>query len=152
MEYRRRRRQAVSANPPETVGYGQTPVHSRFKPGQSGNPRGRPRGSGNSSKYLRASLEKTVPVTIDGKSTRMRRDKAFYESLLRDGLKGDNTARRLLIAEMRRLDEAESEREAAGSSVAVVGPSDSEILEKFRNEVIEDYLKEQRSKVPGGSK
>lgn len=28
------------------VGYGKTPVESRFKPGQTGNPHGRPRGSG----------------------------------------------------------------------------------------------------------
>ena len=28
------------------VGYGRPPVHSRFKPGQSGNPRGRTRGRG----------------------------------------------------------------------------------------------------------
>jgi len=26
------------------VGYGKPPAHSRFKPGQSGNPRGRPKG------------------------------------------------------------------------------------------------------------
>jgi Family of unknown function (DUF5681) len=26
------------------VGYGKPPVHSRFRKGQSGNPRGRPRG------------------------------------------------------------------------------------------------------------
>jgi Family of unknown function (DUF5681) len=26
------------------VGYGRAPVHARFKPGQSGNPRGRPKG------------------------------------------------------------------------------------------------------------
>src|SRR5688572_30362761 len=29
------------------VGYGRPPVHSRFKPGHSGNPRGRPKGARN---------------------------------------------------------------------------------------------------------
>jgi hypothetical protein len=29
----------------EKVGYGRPPKHSRFKPGQSGNPRGRPKGA-----------------------------------------------------------------------------------------------------------
>ena len=31
------------------VGYGKPPKHSQFKPGQSGNPQGRPKGSRNSS-------------------------------------------------------------------------------------------------------
>ena len=33
--------------PPYEVGYKRPPTHTRFKPGQSGNPRGRPRGSKN---------------------------------------------------------------------------------------------------------
>ena len=31
--------------PDEAVGYGRPPRHSRFKPGRSGNPRGRPKGA-----------------------------------------------------------------------------------------------------------
>src|SRR4051794_31141733 len=34
-------------SPSYEVGYGKPPAHSRFKPGRSGNPRGRPRGSRN---------------------------------------------------------------------------------------------------------
>lgn len=34
------------------VGYGNPPLHTRFKPGQSGNPSGRPRGSKNTSTLI----------------------------------------------------------------------------------------------------
>jgi hypothetical protein len=43
-------RAAGSGSPPRppgsssTVGYGRPPLHSRFTPGKSGNPRGRPKG------------------------------------------------------------------------------------------------------------
>jgi hypothetical protein len=44
------RRKVLSRRPATAayeVGYGKPPVHSRFRPGQSGNPKGRPRGSRN---------------------------------------------------------------------------------------------------------
>lgn len=34
---------ALAWREPYLVGYGKPPLHTRFKPGQSGNPRGRPR-------------------------------------------------------------------------------------------------------------
>ena len=38
------------------VGFAKTPMHSRYKPGQSGNPKGRPRGSKNKDTILREVL------------------------------------------------------------------------------------------------
>jgi hypothetical protein len=39
-----RQKRRAAAGESYTVGYCRTPVHSRFKPGQSGNPKGRPKG------------------------------------------------------------------------------------------------------------
>jgi hypothetical protein len=47
-------------NAEEVVGYGNPPLASRFQPGKSGNPAGRPRGSGLLKEALRkAALEET---------------------------------------------------------------------------------------------
>ena len=46
------------------AGYGKPPRHSRFKKGQSGNPKGRPRGSRNFSTDVKATLEEPIRVTI----------------------------------------------------------------------------------------
>ena len=57
--------------PPEAardyeVGYGKPPRHTRFKKGQSGNPRGRPSGSKNLKTLLNEALNERVVVTEEG--------------------------------------------------------------------------------------
>jgi hypothetical protein len=44
------------------VGYGRPPVHSRFKKGQSGNPKGRPRGRRSVASILHKILGEKVSV------------------------------------------------------------------------------------------
>lgn len=143
IRHRTRVRPSAPAASAETVGYGKPPASTRFKPGRSGNPKGRPRGSVNTAKHFRESLSKTMSVTVDGKPTRMRRDKALIESLLRDGLKGDNAARRMLVKAMETIAHEESDLEAGISHLPepVAGPADEEILNRYRQEVIEDFLR-----------
>src|SRR4051812_111432 len=45
---------------PYAVGYGRPPVQTRFRPGQSGNRRGRPKGARNLASELQAVLAETV--------------------------------------------------------------------------------------------
>jgi hypothetical protein len=50
------------------VGYGKPPLHTRFKKGQSGNPRGRPPGAKNLSTLLNEALNEPVIVAANGGS------------------------------------------------------------------------------------
>src|SRR5215469_15592455 len=50
------------------VGYGKPPRHTRFKKGQSGNPRGRPCGSKNLKTLLSEALSEPVIITENGRS------------------------------------------------------------------------------------
>ena len=52
----------------QDAGYGKPPRHSRFKKGQSGNPKGRPRGGRNFSTDLKATLEEPIRITHHGKA------------------------------------------------------------------------------------
>ncbi|WP_426052218.1 DUF5681 domain-containing protein [Brevundimonas sp. SL161] len=49
------------------VGYGRPPQATRFKTGQSGNPKGRPKGAHNLHTLLSDAMQTRVPVTIEGR-------------------------------------------------------------------------------------
>ncbi|MBN9437466.1 DUF5681 domain-containing protein [Bosea sp. (in: a-proteobacteria)] len=53
------------------VGHGRPPVATRFKPGQSGNPKGRPKASKNLSTLAREKLQAKVSVRENGRERRM---------------------------------------------------------------------------------
>jgi len=72
------------------VGYGRPPVHSRFKPGVSGNPSGRPRGSQNFKTLLDRILKEVIPL-LDGEQHRkVSKAEAITRRLVIGALKGDS--------------------------------------------------------------
>jgi hypothetical protein len=54
-----------------TVGKGRPPVATRFKPGNSGNLKGRPKGSKNAQNLAKAELSRKVVVTVNGRKRSM---------------------------------------------------------------------------------
>src|SRR5262249_18504939 len=58
-------------DPPDKGGYGRPPEATKFKPGQSGNPRGRPKGSKNLATLTRKHLQTKVSVRENGRERRM---------------------------------------------------------------------------------
>jgi hypothetical protein len=72
------------------VGYGKPPIHTRFKPGQSGNPRGRTKGTLNFATDLKRTLETPITLTDPGKKPRkVSTQKAALLRLREKALKGD---------------------------------------------------------------
>ena len=63
----------VAADADNRVGYRRPPRHSRFQPGQSGNPRGRPRGVKSLSDIVRKIVGQKVTVTENGRVRRVPR-------------------------------------------------------------------------------
>jgi hypothetical protein len=71
------------------VGKNCPPKQSQFKPGQSGNPAGRPKGSSNIKTKVERELRKSVPVTKNGKPTRMTKGNVIVAQLVDSSMKGD---------------------------------------------------------------
>ena len=75
-----------------TVGYGHPPVHARFKPGKSGNPKGRPRGSRN----LRTIIQDALTTKVVLRQGQGKRSISKLEGIVLrqvdDALKGDPKA------------------------------------------------------------
>lgn len=111
----------------EAVGYGRPPAHSRFKPGQSGNPRGRPKGKRNLETILADVLGQKVTVTISGKRRQIRSDTAILLRLREKALGGDIRAMNALLT-LRVKHMPDSESEGHNSDWA---EEDRAILESF---------------------
>ena len=74
------------------IDYGSPPKHTQFKPGQSGNPKGRPKGSHNLLTDFKAVIEESVSVTRDGKTRSVSGREAVLLRLLEKALKGGDRA------------------------------------------------------------
>lgn len=93
------------AEPPDyNVGYGKPPKETRFKPGKSGNPRGRPKGAKNKRPALNGDrlqaiiLEEAyrdIPVRDGDRSVTMPMAQAIVRSLAVNAAKGQHRAQRL---------------------------------------------------------
>jgi hypothetical protein len=70
------------------VGYKCPPLQSRFRPGQCGNPKGRPRKSRNSRTIAREQLDATMTVKVDGKTKKMSRREVMFQQLTKRAVEG----------------------------------------------------------------
>ena len=71
------------------VGYGKPPKHGQFKKGQSGNPRGRPKGTLNFKTDLEEELQEDIRITEGGKTEVVSKQKAIVKRTAEKALKGD---------------------------------------------------------------
>jgi hypothetical protein len=74
------------------VGYGRPPVHSRFAPGQCGNPKGRRKGVRNFATDVKDALKAPVKITRDGKRRTISTQKALILRLREKAFAGDSRA------------------------------------------------------------
>jgi len=74
------------------VGYGKPPAESRFKPGRSGNPKGRPKGGKAFGTIIRDILSEKVDVRTARGSRKMPAFEAMLRTKLNHALKGDAKA------------------------------------------------------------
>jgi hypothetical protein len=74
------------------VGYGRPPVHSRFKPGQSGNRKGRAKQSRNMRTIVQQVLNEDMQIREGGRVRRMSAMEALVRTTLTRSFKGDPKA------------------------------------------------------------
>jgi hypothetical protein len=117
--------------PAEKVGPGKPPRHTRFQPGQSGNPNGRPKGSKNFAAILQQQLRKKVTITVDGKPKRVTVQEVIARRLANDSMKGTTKAMELLI----RLTSAKSDAGAGNDVAREIALPDKDALRRIQKRI-----------------
>src|SRR3954453_23278882 len=97
------------------VGYGKPPHHTRFKRGQSGNPRGRPSGSKNLATVLSEALNELVIVAENGGRRKITKRQAIITQLVNQSAKADWRATKILLDMLQALESPTEPTSAEGS-------------------------------------
>jgi len=79
------------------IGYGRPPRHSQWRPGQSGNPKGRPRDAKNERTILREVLGTRIPVQYGHRTRKVCVREAIFLKIVDGALKGDARKAELLF-------------------------------------------------------
>ena len=127
--------------PPERdyeVGRGKPPKHTQFKKGQSGNPRGRPRGAKNLATLVGEALDQKVTITEQGRRRKISKREAIITQLVNRSASADLKATTILLAMMQEIER----RTGASTEPAALSEADREVLQFIRNRRLADQTGE----------
>jgi len=110
------------------VGYGRPPRQTRFEPGRSGNPRGRPNRSKNLATLLSEALREPVIVTENGRRRKVSKRQAVIKQLVNRSARGDLKAMQMLLGTMQEI-EHRGEAEPAETTFDGV---DQKVIEQLK--------------------
>ena len=130
----------MATSPDYEVGYGRPPRANQFKSGQSGNPKGRPRGSKNLQTYLDEELNRRIPVTQNGETRMMPKVQVAVVQQVDKAVKGDTKAFAMLAKLSAPLGEGLSATGAGGE-----GARPSELPEACYDQAIAAFLADVRA-------
>jgi uncharacterized protein DUF5681 len=106
--------------------YRKPPVHTRFKKGQSGNPRGRP--AKNLPALLAAALNEKMTVTENGKRRQITKREAVIAQLVNKSASAELRATKMLIDMLRDI---EKKAEPTAAAKSPFNPTDKEVVQQL---------------------
>jgi hypothetical protein len=112
----------------DEVGYGRPPKDRQFKPGQSGNPRGRPKGAKNQATILHEILHRKLTIRDRGRTRSVPLIEAMLMKFAEEALRGNPKAAAFLL---NRYGPAEQD-EAAPTELS---RDDQDILDAFTQRI-----------------
>jgi len=113
---------------PYEIGFGKPPQATRFRKGQSGNSRGRPKGKPNLATVIRRSLEAKVVINEHGRRREVTKLEAGMIQLTNKAAAGDLRALKMLTTLARAAEEHETQELSNRSEFA---EADQKVLQSL---------------------
>lgn len=115
-----------------SIGYGKPPAQNQFKKGQSGNPKGRPRGSRNLSTIMERVLNEKVTFKVNGSPRRITKREAAVKQLANKSAGGDLKSIQLLL---NYLMPREKSADASDSRSETFDAADAEVMKGILEQI-----------------
>jgi DNA modification methylase len=131
MNSRRRSAMPDNRNSEYEIGYGKPPMRTRFRPGESGNPRGRPREAKNLALLLEEELKQRVTINENGRRRRITKQEAIVKHMVNKALSGDPRLLQLLLNEIH-LREMRAESSPSGTNL---DEGDREVIRQIQERI-----------------
>ncbi len=108
---RKTKGQAVPATIPaeDKIGYRRPPKAYQFKPGQSGNPKGRPKAKPSLAGVLEEALAQRTTIRVQGRARKVTKLEAMTRKLADMAVQGDARVVKLLLDRIREAEERAAE-------------------------------------------
>jgi hypothetical protein len=119
------------------VGYGRPPVSTRFKKGQSGNSKGRPKGILNVATALSKAMRETVVINENGKRKVVTKLEASSKQIMNQAASGKIQATRYLFDLLREIEKNDNQL-----------PKPDGVISEIDHEVIQGLLNRFRPQEP----
>ena len=110
------------------IGYCKPPKKTQFKPGTSGNKKGRPRGSKNTLKLLEEELSKKIVVKEGGKIIRLSKRESIIKQAVNKAIQGDKKSIETIIKLMFEVD---ANKERLEKVISTLKLHDQKIISNF---------------------
>src|SRR6266852_6111622 len=114
------------SKPDPSVGYGKPPKDTRFKPGISGNPQGRPKGSRNVAAVFAKTLREKVVINEQGQRKTITKLEAAVKQFVNQAASGNLRALQMLVTFAR---EAETRENLSLPTESIIGEVDQRVIE-----------------------